>query len=418
MAGMSRRIQGRVLALAAVVVAAAIVVPLMTIGGRSYTVTAVLPAGDPNLTVGAPVYVDGFPKGTLKAMRVKDNKAVATMEVDPAVGPLHTGASVNVIWKALAGERFLEISNGPRNNPEVPDGGMIPGTFPKPVELNDALNALTPAVRQNLQSLMGRLDTTLQGHQQNLDQTIQEAGPTLSALGNVLRGIGMDGPAIQTLVSETNGLMTKVNSQSQSVQQTIQQLGAATAAIAQQRRELQTALTELPGTLATARSTLAVVPGVTAQTVPLLNDLRPATAELPGVAKRLSPLLTELNPLTGQLKTTLASTSQLLGYTPGLLDSAQGTLPGATQALNGYLTPLQFLRPYAPEAVGFLTTWGSAGQGYDANGHYMRIEGQAGPTSVDDNPGIMPPGVTQNATPAPGHAGGYTPTDAQGQGMH
>ena len=63
------------------------------------------------------------------------------------------------------------------------------------------------------------------------------------------------------------------------------------------------------------------------------------------------------------------------------------------------------LRPYTPEVVGFVNTWGSAGQNYDSNGHYMRIlagTGLAAPVIYP--PGVTPPGFTRTDKPAPGSA--------------
>ena len=88
-----------------------------------------------------------------------------------------------------------------------------------------------------------------------------------------------------------------------------------------------------------------------------------------------------------------------------------------TTAARSYLPALEFLRPYTPEAVGFLTTWGSAAQNFDANGRYMRIHGQAGGSSLNANPGAPLPGITQDTSPPPDAPGGI-PQDAAGEGMN
>jgi phospholipid/cholesterol/gamma-HCH transport system substrate-binding protein len=79
---------------------------------------------------------------------------------------------------------------------------------------------------------------------------------------------------------------------------------------------------------------------------------------------------------------------------------------------------LNFLRPYTPELQGFLSNWASAFSGYNANGHYARFLAQAGPASVDANPGIMPPGVTSDPYPLPGANVGQPWTDAFGSSVH
>ena len=77
--------------------------------GGDYTVTAVLPAGNPNLIAGAPIYVDGFQAGTIDSIRPENNQAVLTVSLDRKLAPLHAGALFHVQWKALVGERLLFV---------------------------------------------------------------------------------------------------------------------------------------------------------------------------------------------------------------------------------------------------------------------------------------------------------------------
>ncbi|MBB2506588.1 MCE family protein, partial [Amycolatopsis echigonensis] len=113
----------------------------------------------------------------------------------------------------------------------------------------------------------------------------------------------------------------------------------------------------------------------------------------------------------------LADAQTLLNYTPGLLDTAHATAPGLNSAVSSLMPALSFLRPFTPEAVGLLSNWGSASANYDANGHYGRIYVQAGASSVNVNPGIVPPGFTSNPTPLPGSPVGQPWTDAFGSGI-
>ncbi|SBW22814.1 hypothetical protein FDG2_3167 [Candidatus Protofrankia californiensis] len=82
-----------------------------------------------------------------------------------------------------------------------------------------------------------------------------------------------------------------------------------------------------------------------------------------------------------------------------------------------YLQPaFAFLRPYTPEVVSFLALWGSAFGNYDANGHYTRAHLQTGASSVDNNPGVLAPGLRNDPYPLPGAIGNQPWTDAFGSG--
>ncbi|OLL74656.1 hypothetical protein Ae168Ps1_3042c [Pseudonocardia sp. Ae168_Ps1] len=306
-------------------------------------------------------------------------------------------------WKAVVGERLLFVEDGPATNAEIPSGGMVEGDFPKPTEVADVLAALDEPTRERLTSLVGTLQNTVTGHEQDLNATVQTAGPALAAVGSVLRGIGTDGPAIKNLVTDLNGTVDTLARRQQDVGAVIDELSTSARATAGEREQLRAALAKLPPTLRTAQGTLDKVPGVTDEALPLLEDLRPATEKLPGVSEQLAPLLADLRPLVADLKPTLEAASTLLDRTPGLLDSSHRSLPGLAELAGGYAPVLETLRPYTPEVTGFLTTWGSAGQNYDANGRYMRIFAQAGtaPPTVYP-PGVTPPGIVPEVAPAPG----------------
>lgn len=382
-----------------------------------YQVKVVL-ASATNLVPGGTVKVNGFKAGRITTLDVKDGKALVGLSLDHKFAPLHDGAKVVVDWKALLGERVVDISDGAATNAAIPRDGMISGTQAAPVELDKVLNTLTPKVRTQLTSLVRSLDSTVSGgtNEANLKATIQNAGPALQALGDVLRAVGTDGPAIKNLVSRLNGMVTLLAARDGDVRTMIDALSNLTAQTAAQRANLSASLKLLPGTLETATSVLGNVPSTVDKANPLLQSLRKSTSQLPQVANNLQPVLTTLQPVAQRLNTTLASAAQLLKLTPGLLDSANGTVPGVQATLN-YLQPaLSFLRPYTPEAVGFLSAWASAFGNYNSNGHYARIFVQAGAASADANPGVTVPGVINDPYPLPGALVNQPWTDAFGSG--
>lgn len=369
---------------------------------RTYEVSAVLPASDPLLIKGAPVYIDGFEVGQVAEIRPERNQAVVKVALDRDKAPLHAGANFFVQWKALVGERMLMIKDGPAGNAEVPDGGMIKGDFPKPTEVADILAALDPRTRKDLASLINRLNGTFEGSEADLNQTLRAAGPSLEAIGEVLRGIGTDGPAIEALVNDLNKMMNTLDKRGGDLSAIVNELSNSARTTAAHRDDLREALRKMPGTLNTARGTLDKVPGVTDKTLPLLKDLDPATARLADVAADMAPLMQDLRPMVDDLKPALRSAAELLDHTPGLLDSMDRTVPDITKLADGYTPALDFLRPYTPNVVHFLTTWGSANQGYDANGHYFRILAKMGTSSLGVMPkDTTPPGVKQLLEPKP-----------------
>lgn len=362
-------------------------VVLLTNGTSKYKATAFIPAGNPNIIVGAPILVNGFKKGTVDALQPSGPGAELTVSLDSDIAPLHAGAVVFVQWSAAVGERLVQINDGPVTNPQIPDGGRIEGNMPRPMELSDTLAALDPATRARLAPLAQNLQKAVAGREQDLNRTLKTAGPAFVAIGNVLRGLSIDQPALEKLVTDTNGLLGRIATRSDDLGGIVNDLATSTRQTATVRTELRQTLQKLPGTLDQAQATLQKVPGTTNAAVPLLNDLQSATDKLPSVSRNLEPVLQDLRPTIAELKPTLQAASELLNYTPGLLDSARQTVPRLGYGLGAATPTVRDLAPFTPCTVSFLSGFGAAGSRGNADGPYLRIPILVGPGSL---PGGVP----------------------------
>ncbi|NKQ57739.1 MCE family protein [Amycolatopsis sp. K13G38] len=401
--------------IAAAVVVAGVVLALPS-AMSGYTVTVVLDSAA-NVVRGGTVAINGFEAGKVDDITVQDGKAKVSLALAGGQGPLHDGAVVTIEWKAVLGERWIAVTDGPKSNPVIPSGGMIRGSMPSPMEFDQVLAALDQPTRDHLVSLINTLNGTVGGSEQDLNRTLRTAGPAVQALGDVVRGLGADGPAISQLVTQLDTMVHTVATRDSDVTTIINELSRTTALTAQQKQALADALKKLPDTLRAATSTLGDVPGTVDKALPLLHAAKGATDRLPALARNLSPLLADLRPAVAQLKPTLAAASDLLDTTPALLDAAHAVLPGANSAVGSLLPALSFLRPYTPELAGWLANWGSLAASYDANGHYAHIYIQAGAGNLDANPGVVPPGYVSDPNPMPGSLVGQSWTDAFGSGM-
>jgi ABC-type transport system involved in resistance to organic solvents, periplasmic component len=385
-------------------------------GGRPYRVSVAL-ASATNVVQGAPVQVNGFEAGKISTLEVRDGKAFLDLDLNGDFAPLHDGAVVTVIWKAVLSERRVQIEDGPASMAEIPSGTVLESVMPKPTELDQILNKLDAPTRADLASFVRRLDSTLDGSEADINATLRSAGPALGSLGSVLEALGTDGPAIKALVTRLNGMLTTLADREQNVRTVVSELSRMSSATVQRRTELADTLKELAPTLEQATITLGHVPGVVAEAKPLLDDLHPATERLPSFARNARPLLADLRPLTAELRPTLEAARVLLDSTPGLLDTATDTLPALGSAVGMLAEPLQYLRPYTPELAGFLSNWNSAFANYDSNGKYARVHGMEGTTSFDATPGFVPPGITYDPYPLPGAIVDEPWADAFGSGM-
>ncbi|MCW2855520.1 MAG: Mammalian cell entry related domain protein [Marmoricola sp.] len=385
-------------------------------GSSGYTASVVLDSAT-NVVDGGTVLVNGFDAGHIDSINVDGGKARIIFSLDRGFGPLHSGAKATVTWKATLSERQLNITDGPASNPEVASGGVLPGPQPSPVELDDILNSLDATTRVHLASLVDRLNGLLSGQATNVQSTIASGGPALQAAGQLLEALGTDGPALSDLVTRTSGMLNVLAQRDASLQSIVVDLDKASRQVASRRQALGATLQSLPQTLALLQQTLNMLPSVAGQAVPLLHDLTPATSQLAKTSADLAPVMMSLNPLVADLRPALASAKQLLNVAPGLLDSTHAALPGLQTAANEAQVGVNYLRGYTPDAMGFLSTWASAFANYDNEGNYARVLGMAGATSFDENPGVIPPGITNDEYPQPGGLVNQPWTDAAGSGV-
>lgn len=393
-----------------------VVAGIWLLTGQSYTVNVALPSAT-NIIKGGIVTVNGFQAGAVTDIKAVNGQALLTLEVTSAYVPLHEGAVVTVPFKALLGERYVDIKDGPASNTTIPQDGTITGVMQSPVEVDQVFNSLDPPTLAHVRALVNDLDATVRGHESDINASVTAAGPALNAVGNVLNAVGTDGPAIRALVTRLNGLVGTLSDRQQDIRTIVTEFSRMSALAAQHEGELRQGLRQLPPTLRTARATLDKIPGTADKAVPLLEDAKAPTHTLISVARNLRPLFGELRPTLDDLAPTLSSLEKLLDNTPGLLNSAHDATPDLTD-LVGYLDkPLSFLRPYTPEAIGWLSNWNSAFSSYDSNGKYFRVYVQGGPTTPTANPGLLPPGVSINPYPMPGQNGGTPWIDAYGSGI-
>lgn len=397
-----------------VIVGAAVAYAALELGDRGYHVRLVMPSAA-QLYTGSPVWVEGQRVGQVEKLGTRDGKAVVTIGVNDDVAPLHTGTTFRVEWKSLIGERVVTIYRGPERNPTIPNGAMYQARSLQ-IELDQVLAALDAPTRKHLTSLLRNLNDTTKGNEENIQQTLQSAGPAINGLGDVLDAVGRDGPAIKQLVSQMRQVSGTLADKPGDIRRTVRSFTRVTGAVSTKQQAVRQAISVLPSTLNEARRTLDDVPAASKPTVALLKTLQPSTRRLPTVSTQLNGVLGDLRPVVSDLRPTLAAANRLLGRTPTMLDSAHAVLPGMTQAVGKLRPAVRFLRPYTPEAVGWLTNWGQAFAAYDSQGHYWSSVMAPG-LNANDESVAMPPGFHTASTPPPGQLVDQPWTDANGNGM-
>jgi phospholipid/cholesterol/gamma-HCH transport system substrate-binding protein len=382
---------------------------------QPYTVSLLMPAADSTI-VGGAVTVQGQKAGKVEHIGVRDGHAVITVALDDAFAPLHTGTVARINWQSVLGARTVDLLPGSTSNPEVHSGTLLTDAVER-VELDDVLAALDGPTREKLQKLVAQLDSTFDGHEQDLNETLRTAGPAVDALGALLSAVGEDGPTIRRLVAQLADVSTTLADRDHKVASTVGQLDDLTATVARQQKDISATIHALPGALKEANATLGDVEGPIGNARQLLRDVRPATSELPGTSKRLAPVLQELVPVAENLGPVLNNLGDTFEVAPTALDTVDATVPDVGKAIDEAGPMVSFLRPYTPELIGWLSNWTSVFMGQNASGNFGRALMTVSMSAFNSNPLTTLPGIQQKATTEPGAIVGQPWTDANGDGI-
>lgn len=378
---------------------------------EQYELDVVLPVAD-GVFEGGEVMMRGRRVGTVESVGLDGDHAIVSIAIDEADAPLPAGTTARISWSSVVGRRTLDLLPGPTGAPDLPSGKLIESQIER-VELDDLLATLDEPTRRHLGGVLQGLQRTIEGREGDVASTLRTAGPTMQALGEVLRAVGEDGPVLRDLVTRLRSVSSSLSVRDDDLRAMLRDLDQVTATIADRRGSLATALAQLPATIDEAVSTLDEVPGAVDVAAPLLDQLRPSTEQLPAVARQLSPTVRDLRPTLSELRPTVESLDELLQGTPGLLTTSGQTLPDVTSAVDAANPAVAFLRPYTPELTGWLTNWTSLFMS-QTSGNYARALITASGSSLDLNPGFVPPGMVQDNRPAPGSIAGQAWTDANG----
>jgi phospholipid/cholesterol/gamma-HCH transport system substrate-binding protein len=112
----------------------------------------------------------------------------------------------------------------------------------------------------------------------------------------------------------------------------------------------------------------------------LVAESKPATKDLAPFLRELRPLVARARPTIHDLRLAIrrpGANNDLVELTrkqPKLAQVASPALANTTKALRRSAPVLDFIRPYAPDFVGWFRDFGQTTGGYDANGHFARIQ--------------------------------------------
>jgi phospholipid/cholesterol/gamma-HCH transport system substrate-binding protein len=390
------RVVGVVVLTAAVVALAAI---LLSGGGKTHRYTVVLPnAGQ--LVNGDEVRVAGRRVGTISDIRLTgDDRAQLDLEVSGDVAPVHEGTTVTLRAPSLSGiaNRYVSLDLGPNNAPTLRDGATIPADrVNQIVDLDQLFATFDAPTRKGLQQLFKGGARTLAGKEQQANETLRLLNPSLGAGQRLISEVTRDQPALQRFLSSSADVVTALAADKGSITGLVDHARATSSEIVAEEQALGATLDLLPGTLRKGNTTFVNLRRT-------LDDLDPLVAASKPATRKLAPLLQDLRPLVRTARPTIADLRRLvrsggadndlidlLKKTPGLADVGVPALDHSVRAAADSRPVVGFIRPYTPDAIGWLRDFSQGSAAYDANGHYARIQPIINENAVVADPVLGP----------------------------
>jgi phospholipid/cholesterol/gamma-HCH transport system substrate-binding protein len=261
----------------------------LNVKGNFETAAAVVPG------LGEPVNIAGVNVGEITNVTLKNGVAVIAMKLNPSKLPaphvLYGNATADLFPNTPLKDMEIDIDPGTPNYPRLPQNGSIPVSQTQvPIDSDELLDSLDTDTRTWFASLVSDLDQGTSGRGQDIKQLFQTLGPTTAQLRQIGDLLAARRYELADIVHNL-GVLSQATAQKDAQLTTVVRAGDQTvSALANQDVALQESITRLPGTLQTARKTLADV-------TPFANALGPTATALIPTAQRLPSTLRDTQTL-------------------------------------------------------------------------------------------------------------------------
>jgi phospholipid/cholesterol/gamma-HCH transport system substrate-binding protein len=349
------------------------------VDGRFQTAAGVVPG------LGEPVNIAGVNVGEITGTSLSKGQGVIHMELKPSQLPpphrLYRNATAVLFPNTPLKDMEIDIDPGTPNAGVMPQGGTIPvGQTSVPVDSDELLSSLDADTRAWLSSLITEINQGTIGRGQDIKRILQNLGPTSTQFRQIGDLLAARRLKLAQIVHNL-GTLTKAVSVKDAQLRTVVQAGnQAVGALANQNVALTQAISRLPGTLQTTRTTLADTTKLANALGPTANALVPVARRLPSTLKnsktlfegaallpldKIPALVNAVLPLAQQLP---PIQSNLKAELPALISSFKvlGAVTNETAYVPGHGNPgfLYWLAWFAHNANSFLSTADANGGGW------------------------------------------------------
>jgi phospholipid/cholesterol/gamma-HCH transport system substrate-binding protein len=349
-------------------------------GGTEYTVR--MQTGN-QLVNGNEVKVGGLAVGKVTSIKLsEDNQAEVKITVNDDFSPLHQGTTAIVRQTSLpsVANRYIALSPGPNNAPEIPEGGTLAvDETTNNVDIDQLFNTFSPKTRKGLQQTLQGFAGWYAGQSENLALSYKYLGPSLRSVSDLLKEISRDQDAFTRLIVNGAKATSAVAARRDDLSALVANGNAFAQAIAAENESLDQALEAFPGVLTEGSVAFRNLRRALVD----LNQLNTASEEN---TKTLPPFLSRLARLFRTMREPFVDLREIVNLKgpgndavdqmrqqPALTKVAKKSVANSVDALRTGQPIIEFLRPYAPDMASWISHFAQVPAYYDANGHYARV---------------------------------------------
>jgi phospholipid/cholesterol/gamma-HCH transport system substrate-binding protein len=342
------------------------------------------------------VQIGGRRVGRVAEIKLTSNNlAEVRIQVDEPYAPLHEGSTATIRSGSLSGvaNRYIALTPGPNSAPKLDDGSVLGlDKTTAPVDLDQLFNTLDPKTRAALQNVIRGSATQYRGRGKQANEALKYFNPALSTTSRLVNELDRDQQSLEDFIIYTARATTALASRRGDLSNLVSNANQTSAAIGSESASLNRALKALPQTLRQANTTFVNLRSTLDDLDKLVNASKPVAPKLAPFFRQLRPLLHDARPTIADLRTLISRPGagndliDLLNKQPRLTQVATPTFQHTIDGLRQGTPVLQFIRPYAPDLIGWFRDFGQSAANYDANGHFARISPLVGAFQLTDVP--------------------------------
>ena len=339
----------------------------------------------------ADVRISGVPVGRVKTKELDetDDSTTVEIELDEQYAPIPADTRAILRQKTLLGETYVELTQGSKAAPMLPDGGRLdPGNVSPTVELDEIFRAFDAKTREAFRVWLDQQGRAFANRGEDINDALGNLAPFANDTRDVLEILNRHERATQQLVRDTGEVFSALTERQGQLQSLIVNSNRVFEATASRDDELAETFRVLPTFLDESRLTVNRLTEFSKDTNPLITQLRPAARELSptlidlaGLAPDLKAFFRDLDPLIRVSKRGLPALESFLDETTPLLAQLDPFL----RQLNPILT---YLGHYKHEITAFFANDVAATQatqtptGTSTPVHYLRTSNPVNPENL------------------------------------